>query len=75
MEKVFSQRGNNTELTETYLSCLAKGVLLVCKINHDRVLAEQNLGLTMYNVCLDLFLMLINLIPPSLTVPNGTVIP
>ena len=58
LEKEFSERGNNTELTETYRSCLAKGELLVCKINHDKVSAEQNLGLA--KVRPDLFLMLIN---------------
>ena len=58
LEKVFSERGNNTELTETYRSCLVKGELLVCKINHDQVSTEQKLGLT--KVRLDLFLMLIN---------------
>ena len=42
LEKVFSQSGNNAQLTETYRSCLAKGELLVhvCKINHDQVSAE-----------------------------------
>ena len=44
LEKVFSQSGNNTELTETDMSCLAKGELLVCQINHDLVSAEQKLG-------------------------------
>ena len=44
LEKYFSKSGNNTELTETYRSCLAKGELLVCKINHDQVSAEQNWG-------------------------------
>ena len=39
LEKYFSQSGNNTELTETYRSCLAKEELLVCKINHDQVSA------------------------------------
>ena len=53
-----SESGNNTALTETYRSCLAKGELLVCKINHDQVSAEQKLGLT--KVRPDLFLMLIN---------------
>ena len=48
LEKVFSKSGNNTELTETYRSCLAKGELLVYKINHDQVSAEQKLGLTKY---------------------------
>ena len=70
LEKVFSQSGNNTELTETYRSCLAKGELLVCKINHDQVSAEQKLGLT--KVHTDLFLMLINPIAPKPTVPNGS---
>ena len=46
LEKYFFQSGNNTELTETYRSCLAKAELLVCKINHDQVSAEQKLGLT-----------------------------
>ena len=75
LEKVFSQSGNNTELlvTETYRICLAKEELLVCKINHDQVSAEQKLGLT--KIRLDLFLILINPIAPKLTVPNGTVIP
>ena len=73
LEKLFSQSGNNTELTETYRSCLAKGELLVYKINHDQVSAEQKLGLT--KVRPYLFLMLINLIAPALTVPNRTVIP
>ena len=73
LEKYFSQSGNNTELIETYRSCLAKGELLVCKINHDQVSAEQKLGLT--KVRPYLFLMLINLIAPTLTVPNRTVIP
>ena len=73
LEKFFSQSGNNTELTETYRSCLAKGELLVYKINHDQVSAEQKLGLT--KVRPYLFLMLINLIAPALTVPNRTVIP
>ena len=72
LEKFFSQSGNNTELTETYRSCLAKGELLVYKINHDQVSAEQKLGLT--KVRPYLFLMLINL-APALTVPNRTVIP
>ena len=40
-EEVASKSGNNTELTETYRSCLAKRDLLVCKINHDQVSAEQ----------------------------------
>ena len=71
--KHFSQSGNNTELTETYRSCLAKGELLVCKINHDQVSAEQKLGLT--KVRPYLFLMLINPIAPALSVPNRTVIP
>ena len=71
LEKYFSQSGNNTELTETYRSCLAKGELLVCKINHDQVSAEQKLGLT--KVRPYLFLMLINPIAPTLTVPNRTV--
>ena len=73
LEKYFSQSGNNTEFTETYRSCLAKEELLVCKINHDQVSAEQNFGLT--KVHLYLFLMLINLIAPALTVPYRTVIP
>ena len=73
LEKYFSQSGNNTELTETYRSCLAKRELLVCKINHDQVSAEQKLGST--KVRLYLFLMLINPIAPTLTVPNRTVIP
>ena len=42
LEKFFSQSGNNTELPETYRSCLAKGELLVYKINHDQVSAEQS---------------------------------
>ena len=63
LEKIFSESGNNTDLTETYRSCLTKGELLVCKINHDQVSAEQKLGLT--KVRLDLFLMLINPIAPS----------
>ena len=71
LEKYFSQSGNNTELTETYKSCLAKGELLVCKINHDKVSAEQKLGLT--KVGPYLFQMLINPIAP-LMVPNRTVI-
>ena len=73
LEKYFSESGNNTELTETYRSCLAKGELLACKINHDQVSAEQKLGLT--KVRPYLFLMLINPIAPTLTVPNRTVIP
>ena len=73
LEKYFSQSGNNTELTETYRSCLAKGELLVCKINQDQVSAEQKLGLT--EVRPYLFLMLIDPIAPTLTVPNRTVIP
>ena len=73
LEKIFSESGNNTELTETYRSCLAIRELLVCKINHDQVSAEQKLGLT--KECRGLFLMLINPIAPKLTVPNGTVIP
>ena len=52
---------------------MAKGELLVYKINHDQVSAEQKLGLT--KVRPYLFLMLINLIAPALTVPNCTVIP
>ena len=72
LEKVFSESGNNTELTETYRSCLAKGWLLVCKINHDQVSAERKLGLI--KVRPDLFLMLINPNAPKLTVPYGTVI-
>ena len=71
MEKLFSQIGNNTELTETHMSCLAKGELLVCRINPDQVSAEQKLGL--YKVRPGLFLMLINPIAPKPTVPNGTV--
>ena len=39
---VFSQSRNNTELTETYRTCLAKGELLVCKINRDQVSEEKN---------------------------------
>ena len=70
LEKYFSQSGNNTE---TYRSCLAKGELLVCKINHDQVSVERNLGLT--KVRPNLFLMPINPIAPTLTVPNRTVIP
>ena len=66
LEKVFSESGNNTELTKTYRSCLAKGELLVCEINHDQVSAEQKLGLT--KVHPDLFLMLINPIAPKLMV-------
>ena len=73
LEKYFSQSGNNTELTETYRSCQAKRELLVCKINHDQVSAERKLGLT--KVRPYLFLMLINPIAPTLTVPNRTVIP
>ena len=73
LEKYFSQSGNNTELTETYGSCLAKEELLVCQINHDQVSAEQKLGLT--KVRPYLFLMRINPIAPTLTVPNCTVIP
>ena len=73
LEKVFYESGNNTKLIETYRSCLAKGKLLVCKIDHDQVSAEQKLGLT--KVRPDLFLMLINPIAPKLTVPNDTVIP
>ena len=72
LEKIFSQSGNNTELTETYRTCLAKGELLVCKINHYQVSAERKLGLT--TVRPDLFLMLINSVAPKLTVPNRTVI-
>ena len=72
LEKYFSQSGNNTELTETYRSCLAKGELLVLKINHDQVSEQKKLGLT--KVRPYLFLMLINL-APALTVPNRTVIP
>ena len=64
---------NSRELTETYRSCLAKAELLVCIINHDQVSAEQKLGLT--KVRPHLFLMLINPIAPTLTVPNRTVIP
>ena len=73
LEKYLYQSENNTELTETYRSCLAKGDLLVCKINHDQVSAEQKLGLT--KVHPHLFLMLINPIAPALMVPNRTVIP
>ena len=73
LEIYFSQSGNNTELTETYRSCLANGELLVCKINHDQVSGEQKLGLT--KVRPYLFLMLINPSAPTLTVPNLTVIP
>ena len=73
LEKVFSRRGNNIELTETYRSCLAKRELPVCKINHDQVSAEQKVGLTIVRP--DLFLMLINPIAPKLTVPYGTVLP
>ena len=73
VEKYFSQSGNSTEFTQTYRSCLAKGELLVCKINHDQVSAEQKLGLT--KVRPYLFLMLIYPIAPILTVPNRTVIP
>ena len=73
LEKYFSPSGNNTELTETYRSCLAKGELLVCKIIHDQVSAEQKLGLTKARPYL--FLMHINPIAPTLTVPNRTVIP
>ena len=58
LEKYFSQSGNNRELNETYRRCLAKGELLVCKINHDQVSAEQKLGWT--KVRRYLFLMLIN---------------
>ena len=47
--------------------------LLVCKINHESVSAEQKMGLT--KVRPDLFLMLINPIAAKLMVPNGTVIP
>ena len=71
--KIFSKSGNNTILTETYRSCLDKRELLVCKINHDQVSAEQILGLT--KIRLNLLLMLINHIAPKLTVPNSTVIP
>ena len=70
LEKVFSRSVNNTELTETYRSCLAKGELLLCKINHGHVSAEQKLGLT--KVHPNLFLILVN---PKLMMPNGTVIP
>ena len=73
LEKYFSQSRNNTELIETYRSCLAKRELLVCKINHDQVSAEKELGLT--KVRPYLFLMLINPMSPTLTVPNRTVIP
>ena len=72
LEKYFSQSGDDTELTKTYRSCLSKGELLLCKINHDHVSAEQKLGLT--KVRPYLFLMLINPIAPTLTVPNRTVI-
>ena len=68
-EKVFSQIGNNTELAKTYRICLAKGELLVCKINHDQVSAEQKMGLT--KVSSDLFLMLINPIAPKLPMANA----
>ena len=71
--KSISESGNNTELTETYRSCLTKGELLVCKINHDQVSAEQISGWTKLHQ--DLFLMLINPIAPTLMVPYGTVIP
>ena len=73
LEKYFSQSGNSTELTETYSSCLAKEELLVCRMNNDQVSAEQKLGLT--KVRPYLFLMLINPIAPTLTVPNCTVLP
>ena len=73
LEKYFYQSENNTELIETYRSCLAKGELLVCKINYDQVSAEQKLGLT--KVRPYLFLMLINPAAPALTVPNRTVMP
>ena len=73
LEKYFFQSGNNTEITETYRGCLAKGELLVCKINHDQVSAEQKLGLIKVHPYL--FLMLVNSIAPTLTVPNRTVIP
>ena len=73
LEKYISQSGNNTGLTETYRSCLTKGELLVCKINHDKVSAEQILGLT--KIPPYLFLMLINPIAPTLKMPNHTVIP
>ena len=73
MEKVFSESGNNAELNKTQKSCLAKGELLVCKVNHDQVSAEQKLGFT--KVRPDLFLMLIYPITLKLTGPNGTVIP
>ena len=73
LEKYFSQSRNKKDLTETYRSCLAKGELLVCKINRDQISAEQKLGLT--KVRLYLFLMLINPIAPTLTLPNRTVIP
>ena len=63
--KVFSESRNNTESTETYRSYLAKGELLVCKINHYQVSAEQKWALTKVGPVV--FLMLIN--------PNGTVIP
>ena len=36
LENVFSQSGNNTELTETCRRCLAKGEHLICKIIHDQ---------------------------------------
>ena len=72
-EKVFSESGNNTELAETYRNCLTKGELLVCKINHDQVSAEQKSGWTKLRK--DLYLMLINPIAPTLMVPYGTVIP
>ena len=73
LEKYFSQSGNNTELTETYRSCQAKREFLVCKINPYQVSAERKLGLT--KVRPYLFLMLINPIALTLTVPNRTVIP
>ena len=43
LEEVASKSGNNTELTETYRSCLAKGELLVCKINHDQISRAKRL--------------------------------
>ena len=60
-----SESGNNTELTDIYRSCLAKGELLVCKTNHDHVSGEQKFGLT--KVRPYLFLMLIIPIASKLT--------
>ena len=68
-KKVFSESGNNTELTETYRGCLDKGELLVCEINHNQVSTERKFGLT--KVRPDLFLMLLNPIAPKLTVAYG----